>query len=256
MTQLSAFLTNLFLSAFRHIGSIILSLILIIVGCFTSTTCRNIGLFLLALNVIVAIVSAIRMQRMMNYRDEDDPAFNEMMDAIWSDPKLFVADMIDAQNKNKELHGEDLLSLSDDEIFDAIYYQNLDITENAEDTEDELALFSGARRIVYILNLYDAEVQNGGLCQFFVNSSRAVAPYVAEALEVVGAKEHLAHFTEFVDTNQINTSDLSSFMVRSTRGFIKQTKRFDFDAFDEKYYGLPALQEAVISYIKANINEF
>ena len=79
MNKFSAFFTNLFLAAFRHIGSIIISIIFLIIGALRSKTCLYIGLFLLLSNVIVAIVSAIRMQRMINYRSDDDSEFNEMM---------------------------------------------------------------------------------------------------------------------------------------------------------------------------------
>ncbi len=256
MNKFSAFFTNLFLAAFRHIGSIIISIIFLIIGALRSKTCLYIGLFLLLSNIIVAVVSAIRMQRIMNYRSEDDSEFNEMMDRLWADPKAFVEEMINTQENNKDLHGTELLELSDDDLFETVYFQNIEIAESSEDPDKELEQFQGARRIVYILGLYDAEVQNGGLCQFFVNSSRNVAPYVIEALSAVGAKEHLELFQEFVTTNNINTSNLDSFKVFSKRGYIKQTKRFDFDAFDEKYYELPVLQEKIVAYIKANISEF
>ena len=256
MSKVSAFFTNLFLATFRHIGSIVISILLLIIGAIWSKTCLYIGLFLLLSNIIVAIVSAIRMQRIMNYRSDDDPEFNEMMDRLTADPKAFLSEMIDTQEKNKNLHGEELLALSDDDLFETVYFQNLEIAEAAEDEDNELAQFQGARKIVYILGLFDAEVQNGGLCQFFVNSSRSVAPYIIEALTTVGAQEHCDLFKEFITTNRIDTSHLDSFKVFSKRGYIKQTKRFDFDAFDEKYYELPPLQEKVVEYIKANINEF
>lgn len=256
MNKFSAFFANLFLAAFRHIGSIIISVILLIIGAISSKTCLYIGLFLLLSNVIVAVVSAIRMQSMMNYRSDDDSEFNEMMDRLWADPKAFVGEMIDTQEKNKNLHGTELLELSDDDLFETVYFQNIEIAEASEDPDKELEQFQGARRIVYILGLYDAEVQNGGLCQFFVNSSRNVAPYIIEALASVDAKEHLELFQEFVTANNIDTSNLDSFKVFSKRGYIRQTKRFDFDAFDEKYYELPGLQEKIVEYIKANISEF
>ncbi len=34
------------------------------------------------------------------------------------------------------------------------------------------------------------EVNNGGLCQFFVNSSREFAPDLSAALDAIGALEH------------------------------------------------------------------
>ena len=256
MNKFSAFFTNFFLTAFRHIGSIVISIILIIAGAIWSNVCFYIGLFLIALNVIVALVGAFRAQNIMNYRSDDDPEFNEMMEKLTADPKSFLSEIMEAQEENRHLHGEDLLSLSDDDLFETIYFQNIDIAEEAEDEDKEIEQFTGARKTVYVLGLFDSEIQNGGLCQFFVNSSSVVAPYVSESLKSVGANEHLNLFEEFITANNIDISNLESFKVFSIRGFKKQTKRFDFDSFDDKYYELPVLQEKVVAYIKNNINEF
>lgn len=256
MNKFSTFLTNFFLTAFRHIGSIVISIILLIIGGIWSKVCLCIGLFLIISNVIVAFVGAIRMQNIMNYRSDDDPEFDEMMDRLTADPNAFLSEIMETQDENKKLHGEDLLTLSDDDLFETIYFQNLDIAGEAEDEENELDQFAGARKTVYILSLFDSEIQNGGLCQFFVNSSQIVAPFVSEALKEVGAIEHLNLFEEFITTNNIDVFDLESFKVSSKRGYLKQTKRFDFDSFDDKYYELPTLQEKVVSYIKNNIYEF
>ena len=85
----------------------------------------------------------------------------------------------------KHLHGEDLLKLSDDKLFETVYLQTLDLVESFADEESALAQISPAQRTVYILSIYDMEIQNGGLCQFFVNSSRSLAPYVGQCLKTV-----------------------------------------------------------------------
>jgi prepilin signal peptidase PulO-like enzyme (type II secretory pathway) len=43
--------------------------------------------------------------------------------------------------------------------------------------------------LAYSLYMFEMEVNNGGLCQFFVNSSRECAPFISEALEAIGATE-------------------------------------------------------------------
>lgn len=256
MNNTSSFFMMFFLNTFRHIGSVVLSVILIIAGAIWSEICLYIGLVLLAINIIVAFVSTLRMNRTMKSLSNDDPEFGEMLENISSNPMAFMSEIMNAQEENKKLHGEDLLKLSDDDLFETIYFQNLDIAEQAENEDDELEQFTGARRTVYILSTFDSEIQNGGLCQFFVNSSRIVAPYVSEALESINADEHRALFERFITENDIDVSDLNSFKVSSKRGYIKQTKRFDFDSFDDKYIDLPPIQEKVVIYIKNNIQEF
>jgi len=256
MSKFVMFLVHLFLAVVRLFWMIVIAVVLMIVGSIWSDFVFGIGLAFAITNVIVAFLAAIRMQRMVNYRSDDNPEFNEMMDKLRADPKTFMAEIVEAQEANKDLHGEDLLNLSDDDLFEVISLQNVDIAGDAEDEEGELKQFTGARRTVYILEQYDAEVQNGGLCQFFVNSPRAVAPYVSKALEDVGAKEHLELFEEFISSNNIDVSDLESFRIFSIRGFKRQAKRYDFDAFDDQYYELPALQDKVVEFIKSHINEF
>lgn len=256
MKKSSFFMTYLLLSAVSFILLLIISLVLTVVGVLGVKICLYIGLALLGLYLVLCLINAARLTNMLNHRTDDDPEFNEMMEGLTTDPNAYLAELMEQQDQNKALHGEQLLALDDDDLFETVYFQNLEIAEDAEDEENELHAFSGARRTVYVLGLFDAEVQNGGLCQFFVNSSSAVAPFVSECLEIVCAAEHRGLFDEFVSDNAIDLSDLSSFKVQSRRAYIKQTKRFDFDAFDDRYYELPALESFVTAYIRANINEF
>ena len=74
-------------------------------------------------------------------------------------------------------------TLSDEELWDCITSRLPQVEE-----PEELAELPGVVRVVYTLYWYDLEVQNGGLCQYFVNSSRITAPYLPEALTAVGAE--------------------------------------------------------------------
>lgn len=256
MNKVYLFFMHFLITAFRHIGSIAISVILLIVGAIWSKVCLYIGIFLLASNVIVALVGAIRMHIAIKKLAEGDTEYGGLLDKLSADPRGFFAEMMEEQEAKKQLHGQELLTLSDDDLFETVYLQNIDIAEESEDDEKELEQFTGARRTVYILGLFDSEIQNGGLCQFFVNSSRAVAPYVSEELKRVEAIEYLNLFEDFVKENNIDLSDLESFKVFSVRGFKRQTKRFDFDSFDDQYYELPPLQDKVVAFIKEHIAEF
>ena len=35
-----------------------------------------------------------------------------------------------------------------------------------------------------------------------------------------------------------------------------QSKRFDFESFDDRYYELDSLEDPIVNYIRANISEF
>ena len=155
------------------------------------------------------------------------------------------------------IHGEDLLALSNDEISFEVYRNLLDLADTFPTEADALSEMSPQQRTVYILNIYDMEMQNGGLCQFFVNSSRCLAPDLDACLETVGAEEHRQLLAEFVSKNNIDLQDLDSFKIFSIQDYTKQTERYDFDSYDNTYYmELPPLSDYIANYIKANITHF
>ena len=154
------------------------------------------------------------------------------------------------------VHGTELLKLTDDELYEKVYLQTLDIVESYPDEETALAKMSAECRTFYILSIFDMEIQNGGLCQFFVNSSRSLAPYVNPCLKTVEAEAHNQLFAEFVANNQLDLHNLDSFEVIDVEEYAAQTERYDFDAFDNAYCELTPLQDYLVAYIKANISEF
>lgn len=254
MKKAGMFILNFFLIGVRFWVLLLLALLLLLIGAFWLKPCLYVGVALLAIHFLICLVMAIRTQRITLALSEDNPEFAAKMEQLSEDPHGFLADAMERHEQYRSLHGEELLALSDDDLFEAVFEQNLEISDGAEGSEVDA--FTGARKTVFVLSLFDSEIQNGGLCQFFVNSSREAAPLVSESLAAVGAVQHQKLFDDFVAVNKINVCDLSSFQVYSRRGYIKQTKRFDFDSFDEAYYELPALQELVTAYIRANISEF
>ncbi len=158
---------------------------------------------------------------------------------------------------HEAIHGEDLLTLTNDEISFEVYRNLLDLADTFPSEADALSEMSPQQRTVYILNIYDMEMQNGGLCQFFVNSSRRLAPDLDACMETVGAEEHRQLLAEFVSKNNIDLQDLDSFNIFSIQDYTKQTERYDFDSYDNAYYmELPPLSDYIANYIKANITHF
>lgn len=148
---------------------------------------------------------------------------------------------------------EGMKELPEEELFSAVWARTY---KRVDELEDDFRALPEKQRIFYAVNLLEAEVNNGGLCQFFVNSSREVAPYISEYLGVIGAMEHKELFDNFIEENQIDVNDLSSFMCEDVEEFSEQTKRYPFDDFDDAFYELESLEEYLTSFIKNNIEEF
>ena len=124
--------------------------------------------------------------------------------------------------------------------------------ENADSPEQ----LTHGQLVLMVLTRYDAEVKNGGLCQFFVNSSRMFAPLLGLALEEVGAYEHRTHLEAFAAENNIDLTDLSSFISETEEEFLAQYQRYPFRDFDDTYYGMKDIGDYLMTYIEEHIEQF
>ncbi|MEI3339381.1 MAG: DUF4375 domain-containing protein [Eubacterium sp.] len=127
------------------------------------------------------------------------------------------------------------------------------------DVEEVLAKFTGAKRVSYVVQYYFMEVNNGGLCQYFVNSSRLTAPYILEGLKTIGADPYYEQLKQFIDENQIDLNDLDSFIIEDVDEFETQLGRYPFDEFDDQFYTLEeeyGVEEYLSRYVREHIQEF
>ncbi len=155
-----------------------------------------------------------------------------------------------------QMSSEDLLKLSDDEIFNAVWTRTENIVSSKEDLLEGFNSINEEQRIFYAVNYLEMEVNNGGLCQFFVNSSRMVAPIVSEYMGIIGATEHKKLYDTFIEKYKINTYDLSSFDCETVEVFQSQYERYPFDEYDDTFYELEPLQNYLISFVKKHIDKF
>ena len=155
---------------------------------------------------------------------------------------------------------DELKELPEEELFNAVLTRTEKKVDDFGDTYEDMVkginALSEKQRIFYSVNYLECEVNNVGLCQFFVNSSRAVAPFVSEYLGVIGAVEHKELFDSFIKKYSIDVNDLSSFDCDDVDQFLEQAERYPFDEYDNAFYKMKPLEEYLTSFIKENINEF
>lgn len=152
----------------------------------------------------------------------------------------------------------DLAQLSNIELTEALSARML-YEEGEMEVNECLTEFQGAKRIFYVVNYFDMEIQNGGLCQFFVNSSREVAPYVLNCLSMINAVSYKELLEKFVTENSISLENLDSFIIYDVDEFEEQLGSYPFDEFDDAYYELyedNPLEELLIKYARKHIDEF
>lgn len=151
------------------------------------------------------------------------------------------------------LSQDELLALTDENLLEAvnsILYYDFD--------ENDIDNINPQQKTVLTILSFDCEVQGGGLCSFFVNSSSAFAPFVTESLKNIGALKLERLYHNFIAQNHIDVNDLSSFKTDDIDDYEKQTERFDFDAFDDAFYKIyenENLTDLILPYIKENIAE-
>lgn len=150
--------------------------------------------------------------------------------------------------KYKAMTKQQLLELDDEELYLAVN----SVCEYDVDDEN-LSTANEIQRTFYVINEFDMEVNNGGLCQFFVNSSRVCAPYVSDCLEKIGAVKTKEHFDRFISENGIDLENLNSSIIDSVKEYEAQTKRYPFDDFDDLYYETENIRDFLVSYARKNI---
>ncbi len=151
---------------------------------------------------------------------------------------------------------DELSQLSDDELYDAVWNRMENIVSSKTDLTEGFVSLNEEQRIFYAVNYLEMEVNNGGLCQFFVNPSRMVAPIVSECMGIIGATEHKNLYDAFIEKYRINVNDLSSFDCETIDVFQSQYERYPFDEYDKSFYELDPLQNYFIPFLKKHIEKF
>ena len=150
---------------------------------------------------------------------------------------------------------EELSSLSDEKLLEAVVAR----IEKKMDKYGELSLgfeaLSQPEKLVFAIDYYTLELDNGGLCQFFVNSSRIAAPYVSEYLGTLGATDHKALYDAFVLNNGIDLNDLSSFNIDDASEYLRLYESYPFEEYDGAFYQLPHLNTYLVKYVRAHVCE-
>ncbi len=158
--------------------------------------------------------------------------------------------------KYVQMSASELSKLTDDEIFNAVWTRTENIVSSKENLLEGFNSLNEEQRIFYAVNYLEMEVNNGGLCQFFVNSSRIVAPVVSDYMGIIGASEHKKLYDTFIEKYQINTYDLSSFDCETVEVFKSQYERYPFEEYDDTFYGLAPLQDYLVNYVRKHIDSF
>lgn len=150
----------------------------------------------------------------------------------------------------------ELAGLSDTDLFWAALFRTERIVDGYDRMEDGVDALNPSQKIFYSVNRLEMEVVNGGLSQFFVNSSQMVAPLVSGYMAIIGSDDHKKLYDDFIRMNGIDLTDLSLFNTGDYDDFDEQCKAFPFDEYDEKYYELEPLETYLTRFVRAHVEDF
>ena len=173
--------------------------------------------------------------------------------------KSFKKGMAEFEEKQKNalsLSIEDLSALPDDDLFLAVIARTENKVDGFDDWEKGVNSLNQSQKVFYSLNWLETEVNNGGLCQFFVNSSRIVAPLVSGYLKTVGAEEHKKLYDTFVEKHRIDLMDLSFFDIEKVEEFADKAQSYPFDEYDDAFYSMEPIETYLKKYIRDHIEDF
>ena len=170
--------------------------------------------------------------------------------------KAFAAERVKQEERYLQMDAYQLSVLKDDELLDAIWTRAEHVVSSQDNPAEGFSLLNTQQKIFYAVNYLEMEVNNGGLCQFFVNSSRIVAPLISEYLGVIGASQHKKLYDTFIEKHKINLADLSSFDSVTVEAFQSQYSRYPFEEYDDAFYELESLRDHLIPFAKKHIEKF
>ncbi len=148
-----------------------------------------------------------------------------------------------------EMPAAELAGVPDDRLADAVFFRADHKVEQAADPARGIAALNAAQKVVYTIWLFDTETNNGGVCQFFQNSSRTVTPFVSDCLAGIGADEHKKLFDGLLERRpELKRTDAPG-------QWTETVPPAEIEAFDEALFALPPLSELLLLFIREHLQE-
>lgn len=146
-------------------------------------------------------------------------------------------------------NADEVLAMEDNDMYDALIMRFMGAEPN---------ILNQKQLTVAALITFDAEMMNGGLCQFFANDYNGYAQYISDALGAVGAIEMQKHYLAFISQNEIDVTQMDSFRIVSIQDYLKQYQRFPYEPFDATFleiYQKENLGDILLAYVRLHGDE-
>lgn len=158
----------------------------------------------------------------------------------------------DFSGRYESMTSGELLKLSDEEFCEAVKVRaEKKFYKNGAGN----AIFSSMReaeKLILTLSLFELEFANGGLGQYYFNSSNVTASYLSDSLGMIGAEDHKRIYDDFVRENKINYAFLCDIADAYSYDFGKFITLYTFNEFDERFASIPDFMALFDAFIINN----
>jgi hypothetical protein len=240
----------------RHIYLTIPSIVLLILGAFGIPYCLLVGSALLVLVLVIAIIDQVLITYVA--KTSTNQEYRDSLNDLLHNQGVGLLNLIDERMECRNLSHEELMALNDEELVHAVV-ERIDARHDnpiyGAGHDDGMSVLERTARAVYY---FDLEYQNGGLCQYFANSSRTTAPCLEEALRVVGAEMCADIYQKFLSVNNIDPNDLDRFRCDKVEDYATKTKQYPFDEVDsllQKGFAEEDPIRKLATYVRARLDE-
>lgn len=167
-----------------------------------------------------------------------------------------VKDVVEKSLDYLEMSADELLELSDEELYDAIMERIDEKIADCEDMDEIRDALTDEEFAFYTVDRFKQEVEDGGIDSLFDGSSDDLVPYISECLEIIGADEHKELFDSFVAVNDFASEYIPGFDSGIIGSIVSEIDSLTSDEFDEQFNELDDLEDELQDFARDNIDSF
>ena len=128
--------------------------------------------------------------------------------------------------------GDDMMNDFHYEQYEALYFKMLD--QYPEPDSAAFPDYPAAGRALFVVLMFDMEIQNGGLAQFFWNCGASYARLLPDALRTTGLADVADLYDGFLRDHALTPDIIASFRERDPE-WGDYYEWYDYNAFDDPY---------------------
>lgn len=130
-------------------------------------------------------------------------------------------------------------------------------SEQTKFGKEDFALQSFPQKVFSSIWTVESEVNNGGFSQYFLNSSAETAPFVAEALDTIGAPKTAVICSRAVERALPNGLPATPNEISSAAAEFSDEILAELDAIDREFLAYPHdLTDLLFAYVCRHTEEF